>query len=199
MGRHVLSTGGFLDDSWYNRTFWMYSDTWPGFYLAHRASKTGQLLVVGPEKTYAVQAYPSRNLQSPLFTPGDKGYLLFADDNDNEPVIPDYSRGVPKGIGFTRREPPVWHNWVPVRIRAMALAGGHLFVAGPPDVVPTDDPMAAFEGRKGSELWVFSKTDGRKLAEKKLDSPPVFDGMAAAKGRLYLSLEDGSIICFGGK
>jgi outer membrane protein assembly factor BamB len=199
MGRHVLSTGGFLDDSWYNRTFWMYSDTWPGFYLAHRASKTGQLLVVGPEKTYAVQAYPSRNLQSPLFTPGDKGYLLFADDNDNEPVIPDYSRGVPKGIGFTRREPPLWHNWVPVRIRAMALAGGHLFVAGPPDVVPTDDPMAAFEGRKGSELWVFSKTDGRKLAEKKLDSPPVFDGMAAAKGRLYLSLEDGSIICFGGK
>jgi len=59
--------------------------------------------------------------------------------------------------------------------------------------------MAAFEGRKGSELWVFSKTDDRKLAEKKLDSPPVFDGMAAAKGRLYLSLEDGSIICFGEK
>ena len=199
MGRHVLSTSGFLDDSWFNRTFWMYSATWPGYYIANRASKTGQLLVVGPEKTYAVQAYPSRNLQSPLFTPGDKGYLLFADDNENEPVIPDYTRGVPKGIGFTRKEPPVWHSWIPVRIRAMVLAGGHLFVAGPPDVVDPDDPMAALEGRKGSELWVFSKADGRKLAEMKLDAPPVFDGMAAANGRLFLVSEDGSIICFDGK
>jgi hypothetical protein len=28
-----------------------------------------------------------------------------------------------------------------------------------------------------------------------LSSPPVFDGMAAAGGRLYLSLMDGSILC----
>lgn len=199
MGRHLLSTGGFLDDSWFNRTFWMYSSTWPGFYIAHRASKTGQLLVVGPEKTYAVQAYPSRNLQSPLFTPGAKGYLLFADENDNEPVIPDYTRGVPKGIGFTRKEPPVWHHWVPVRMRAMVLAGGHLFVAGPPDVVDPKDPMASFEGRVGSELLVFSKKDGSKLAQYQLDSPPVFDGMAAANGRLYLSTLDGKIVCFAAK
>jgi outer membrane protein assembly factor BamB len=175
MGRHVLSTSGFLDDSWFNRTFWMYSDTWPGFYIAHRASKTGQLLVVGPEKTYAVQAYPSRNLQSPLFTPAAEGYLLFADDNDNEPVIPDYTRGVPKGIGFTRSRPPVWHNWVPVRIRAMVLAGEILFVTGPPDVIDPDD--------------------GKKLAEYKLESPPVFDGMIAASGRLFISTRDGRLLC----
>ncbi len=104
MGLHVFSTSGFLDDSWFNRTFWMYSATWPGYYIAHRAPKTGQLLVVGPEKTYAVQVYTSRNLQSPLFTPGERGYLLYADDNDNEPTLADYTRGVPKGIGFTRKK-----------------------------------------------------------------------------------------------
>ena len=197
MGRHVLSTSGFLDDSWFNRTFWMYSDTWPGFYIAHRASKTGQLLVVGPEKTYAVQAYPSRNLQSPLFTPGAKGYLLFADENDNEPVIPDYTRGVPKGIGFTRRQPPVWHHWVPVRIRAMVLAGKTLFVAGPPDVLDPDDPMAAFEKAKGGLLWVVSASDGKKLAEYQLEFPPVFDGMIAANGQLYISTRDGRLLCMG--
>jgi hypothetical protein len=43
IGLHVFSTAGFLDDSWFNRTFWTYSATWPGFYIAHRASKTGQL------------------------------------------------------------------------------------------------------------------------------------------------------------
>ena len=97
MGRHVFATSGFLDESWYNRTYWMYSETWPGFYIAHRAAKTGQLLCVDDEKTYAVQAYPSRNLQSPLFAPAQRGYLLFADDNKNEPVLPEYTRNVPKG------------------------------------------------------------------------------------------------------
>ncbi len=197
MGRHIFATSGFLDESWYNRTFWMYSETWPGFYIAHRAAKTGQILCVDEEKTYAVQAYPSRNLQSPLFTPGKHGYLLFADDNDNEPVLPEYTRNVPKGIGFTRKDAPVWFKWIPVRIRAMVAAENALFVAGPPDVLDADDPMASFDGRRGAALWVVSKNDGQKLAECKLDSPPVFDGMAAAAGRLYLSTLDGKVTCMG--
>jgi len=197
IGLHVFSTGGFLDDSWFNRTFWMYSATWPGYYLAHRAAKTGQLLVVGPERTYAVQSYPSRNLQSPLFTPGEKGYLLFADENGNEPVLADYTRGVPKGIGFTRAQPPAWFKWVSVRIRGMVLAGGRLFVAGPPDAVDPYDPMAAFDGRKGAVLHAHSTTNGTMLSEHKLDAPPVFDGLIAANGRLYLSLENGTVLCMG--
>jgi outer membrane protein assembly factor BamB len=197
MGLHVSSTSGFLDDSWFNRTFWMYSASWPGFYMAHRGAKTGQLLVVGPRKTFAVQGYPSRNLQSPQFTPGRKGYLLFADDNDNEPVLADYTRGVPKGIGFTRERAPEWFKWVPVRIRGMVLAGRHLFVAGPPDVVNADDPMAAFEGRSGAVLRAHSAADGGMLAEHELDAPAVFDGLIAAKGRLYLSLENGTVLCMG--
>jgi hypothetical protein len=199
MGRHVLTTGGFLDDSWFNRTFWMYADTWPGYYLAHRGAKTGHLLVVGPEKTYAVQAYPSRNLQSPLFTPGTRGYLLFADTNDHQPVLDHRTRGTTKGWGFTRGKPPVWHDWVPVRIRAMVLAGKRLFVAGPPDVVDPDDPMAAFEGRKGAVLHARSAADGKVLAERKLDAPPVFDGLIAAAGRLFMCTTNGRVVCLGEK
>jgi len=198
MGRHVLATGGFLDDSWYNRTFWMYSETWPGFHIANRGAKTGQLLVVGPDKTYAVQAFPYRNLQSPLFTPGKQGYLLFADANDNEPVIPDYTRGVPKGIGFTRKNPPVWHQWVALRIRAMTLAGKYLLVAGPPDVLDPKDPMGAFEGRKGGLLRVHAEEDGKMVTEQKLTAPPVFDGIIAAGGRIYMTLTDGKVVCMGG-
>jgi len=196
MGLHLLANVTFLDDSWFNRAFWMYSDTWPGYYIAHRGAKTGQLLVVGPEKTYAVQAYPSRNFQSPLFVPGKKGYLLYADRNETEPVLREGTRGTPKGWGYTRRAPPVWYDWVPVRIRAMVLAGNHLFVAGPPDLVPEDDPMAAFEGRAGGLLRTVSAEDGRVLAERKLDAPPVFDGLIAAGGRLYLATTDGKIVCF---
>jgi len=199
MGLHVLTTSGFLDDSWYNRTYWMYSATWPGYYLAHRGAKTGHLLVVGPEKTYAVQAYPSRNLQSPLFTPATTGYLLFADRNENEPVLDDVTRGTTKGWGFTRQEPPVWFRWLPVRIRGMVLAGKNLFVAGAPDVVDPDDPMAAFEGRKGAVLQAHAAADGKTLTERKLDAPPIFDGLIAAAGRLFMCSTDGQVICFAGE
>ena len=163
---------------------------------AHRADKTGQLLSVDEGQTYVVQAFPRRNLQSPLFTPGDQGYLLLADGNENEPVLPSYTRGVPKGIGFTRRDLPKWHQWLPVRVRAMVAASQALFVAGPPDVLVPNDPMAAFEGREGGVLWAVSKESGKKLAELQLQSPPVFDGLSAAGSRLYGSLSDGTVQCW---
>lgn len=196
-GRHVFSTSGFLDDSWFNRTFWMYSESWPGFYIANRGAKTGQLLTVDEEKTYVVQTYTRRNLQSPSFMPGDRGYLLYADANDNEPILPNYTRGIPKGIGFTRKNDPAWFQWIPVRVRAMTATDDALFIAGPPDVIDPDDIMGSIEGRMGGVLWAVSKKTGEKLAEIKLDTMPVFDGMSAANGKLYLSNIDGELQCFG--
>jgi hypothetical protein len=70
-------------------------------------------------------------------------------------------------------------------------------VAGPPDVVDPDDPLAAFEDRKGGMLRIVDKADGRTVSEHQLASPPVFNGAAAAGGRLFLSLEDGTVACFG--
>ncbi|MHC4173944.1 MAG: hypothetical protein ACYST5_13535 [Planctomycetota bacterium] len=54
-----------------------------------------------------------------------------------------------------------------------------------------------FQANKDAVLYVVSTADGRKLAEYKLDSPPVFDGLAAANGRLYLVSNDGKILCLG--
>ena len=80
---------------------------------------------------------------SPRFIPADQGYLLFADDNDNEPsfstkgqkpgflewlpkesVKDSYRRGgqgVEKGTGYVRQRPEKWQSLVPLRIRAMVL------------------------------------------------------------------------------
>ena len=228
VGLHIFSTASLLDGSWYNRTFWMYSKRWPGFQLANQAPKTGQLLVVDDEKTYAVRVFYRRNVHSPMFFPGKEGYLLFADLNTNEPQIvgeegsrepikwlpqSDFSRasgdeirkleseafGLDKMIGYTRAEPPVWMQWLPVRIRAMVKAGDIIFVAGPPDVFDSKDPYAAFEARKGAQLVAVSAKDGKKLSETPLDYPPVFDGMLAAGGRLFACLLDGSVVCLAGK
>lgn len=40
---------------------------------------------------------------------------------------------------------------------------------------------------------------GKKLAEYKLESPPVWDGMIAANGRLFLSLTNGKLECWAEK
>ena len=43
----------------------------------------------------------------------------------------------------------------------------------------------------------MAKDDGKRLAEHKLNGPPVFDGMAAARGRLYVCTMDGAVHCLG--
>jgi outer membrane protein assembly factor BamB len=199
LGLHLFTTSGFLDTSFFNRTYWMYSQTWTGFNHANLAPKSGQLLVIGPEQTYALKAYTSRYPLSPKLDPQTKGYLLIADDNDNEPTLDPRAWGKDKGMGFSRGAPPKWYQWLPVRVTAMALAGGTLVVCGPPDVVKEGHPMAAFEGRLGSELWTISAPDGQTIAKHKLDETPIFDGLAVADDQLYLCTEQGEIVCMKGE
>ena len=78
------------------------------------------------------------------------------------------------------------------------MGSEHLYVAGFPDTADKSDPWAAFDGRKGGVLLVLKKSDGAEVSDTKLKSPPAYDGVAAAYGKLYLSLKDGTIICLGG-
>ena len=54
-------------------------------------------------------------------------------------------------------------------------------------------------GKDGARLWAVSAKDGRKLSELRLDSLPVWDGMIAAGGKLYLTTMNGEVACFSGK
>ena len=108
----------------------------------------------------------------------------------------------------------VRHDWtqdLPLMPRAMVLAGDTLFIAGPPDVVDEEEAAAslgtsdvqarlaeqdaAMTGDRGAVLWAVSTSDGGKLGEFRLDALPVFDGMVAARGKLYFSAVDGTVQC----
>ena len=167
-GKPELRTpAGFLEDSYFKRVPW----TFGGEYA--------RLIVHDNRSVYYVRMFDSLRGLDPTvyFTPGSQGYLLFA-----------------KNTGGDRK---TWMGRVPVRIRAMVLATGRLVVAGPPDVVDPKDPLGAFEGRKGGLLYVIDAASGERLAERALPSPPVFNGAAAARGRLYIAEEDGTVTCFG--
>ncbi len=221
VGLHLFSTSSLLDDEWYNRAFWSYSKQWPGFNLSNQGPKSGQIIVFDDEQTYALKAYTQRNVHTPMFFPQTTGYLLYADNNTAEPQllgaegtseavewmpkvgftgkmdITEVAYNKDKGVGFTRTQAPKWMEWLPIRVRAMVKAGDTLFVAGPPDVLDKKDPYAAFQGRKGALLRAVSAKNGKQLSEIKLNTPPAFDGMIAADGKLLITLEDGRVVCMG--
>jgi outer membrane protein assembly factor BamB len=193
-GLHLTATSGLLDDTLHDRFYWFHNQLWPGSHFACRGPKSGHILVFDEKTTYGQRAFSKRERLSPKFTPGREGYLLFADHGDTEPLVPGRSG---RGTEYRPSKPPIWSAHVPVRALAMVLTKDVLFLAGPPDVVPQEDPYAAFEGRAGARLWAVSKEDGTRLAEYELDSPPVFDGMSAAGRRLYIATQAGNVLCIG--
>lgn len=111
------------------------------------------------------------------------------------------------------------YNWIleepEMLAKAMVLANDLIFIAGPRDVADEkelwgrsnekifQEKMASqaawFKGRHGGIVQVFSKADGRKLAEKEVAYLAAFDGLVAANGKLYMVTECGSIVCYEGQ
>ena len=120
------------------------------------------------------------------------GYILFA--QENTPFSPD-DKHMPdfRPQNNTTTPPQKWSARLPLRPRAMLRAGDMLFLAGVPETPTPGDPHATFEGRAGGMLHTASTGDGKPLAYRKLKSPPVWDGLAAAGGKLYMSAMDGSV------
>ena len=156
---------------------------------------------------------------------GGEKYHLFAAEKEALEPLPSYRdqqhlrsfrSGHELGLKVTERdkrhgEPSLhrylWSRPSPIFVRALVLADKKLFLAGPPELDYTrrseltlGNPAkaeAAFLGSQGASLCVVAAADGRQLAEYELESLPVFDGMIAARGRVFASLKNGSLVCFG--
>ncbi len=230
-GTHLFSPVGFLDGSWFHRSYWLYGQMVHNgcnfWFRAGRYAPSGRIMVVGDDTIYSYGRLPRYFLWTPALE-----YRLYAAAKAVKPEsIQRVLRGGQKlkakakgrwifnreltaklGVEELSAADTKWsHTKPPLIVRAMVLAGGTLFVAGPPDVLDEeaavkrrwDDDVqqqlaeqdAALEGRRGASLWSLSAADGKRLAELKLESMPVWDGMAAAGGRLYLSTADGKVLC----
>jgi len=195
---------------------------WPNAALRNPA---GRLLVVDGPSVYGfgrLNQYHRHGTHAGL---GRTRYRLFACDRAPKPAAKPTPAGARPGSkarpAKRRRGGPGnakiqvrWQREVPLYVRAMVLAGRTLFVAGPPDlldkaVTDSTDPYhtvsestladqdAAFAGHRRGVLWAVGAADGKQLSECKLAAPPVFDGLAAAGGRLLMATTDGKVICFG--
>jgi len=168
--RGLAATAGLLDDSMFHRSHW-------GIDGAEGRGTWCELLVFTDLAVYKIDAHGRHGWkQHGIHRPGS-GYVVSAYDR--------------------KKKKEVWRQRIPVRFVSMVLAGDRLFLAGTPDVKDAKDPWSAFLGKKGGGLLVLAADDGKRLSEYELEAPPVWDGMAVAAGRLYISTRNGEIVCMG--
>jgi hypothetical protein len=170
-GAHLFCTIGFLDDSWFHRSYWMYGKSvlsgWGGWFRAGRFVPSGRLLVYDDSSIYGFGRKPEYMCQSSVLE-----YQLYAADKkikyesikrviDAERRMNASSekrnahaadRGVRKSFPLTDRSAAdfKWlQNDPPIHVRAMVLANEKLFIAGPRDII---DEEEAFYNPNNSEI-----------------------------------------------
>ncbi|KPL22812.1 MAG: hypothetical protein AMJ75_07345 [Phycisphaerae bacterium SM1_79] len=197
---HLIPSAGFLETIPHHRTFWTIDTTIRYDIATGRQATHGDILVVDGRQFYEVRGYRPARI-SP-FDPRPNGYTLFAGVYSKANKTVTEKRGSKKAPRKTRVLSVAeqrWSSHIPLTGKAMVLADDVLLVAGTPVAFPSDDLAKAYEGRMGGVLWAASATTGEKVADVKLGAPPVWDGMAVANGRLYLSLNSGTVLCMGGR
>jgi outer membrane protein assembly factor BamB len=200
---HLFVPNGFLDDNYWHRAFWVYGRSVQGghgYSATGQSTPSGKIMVLDDENVYIF----GRQQNYWRWTVPME-YRLFSVDRDLPRRRPSKQRG-PKAAFAIR-----WEKNLPILARAMVKAADTVFACGPADIV--DEPQfatrrpdqleqlskqaALFAGSDGSVLCGISAQDGTMLCQKKLDVLPVFDGLIAAGGKLYMSTVDGHVVCLG--
>ena len=172
---HLFALTGMLDDAWSHRSYWIFGTKAS---LATGCSSRAKDLVYGRLLVFDDQAVYGYGRSSVHWSSQleDGPYRLFA---------------APRKEGG-----PAWSVPVPVQVRAMLRAGNRLFLAG----APAQDGERSGLPRQSDTgvLLAVSTADGSVQSQLALDRPPVFDGLAAAEGRLFLAQEGGRVVCLEG-
>ncbi len=218
---HVHNTAGYLDDTWAHRTYWYYGtkmgSAYGGWARAGKANLSGRIMVRDDENIYG---YGRKALDNDFRSAPALGFygrrethLYKASTAPPKPapavkkVKGEKSKGDKKRKrgGGAAKPNYIWSSDCDLHVRAMALAGDKVLVAGTADILKTGEmtreaiaeQAGLLDGSDGQYLRVHSKKDGSKLSELKMDAKPAYDGMAVAHGNVFIVTETGEVHCFG--
>jgi outer membrane protein assembly factor BamB len=208
---HLFSATGFLDDTWWHRTYWQYG-TWMrggfgGWPQAARRTPAGRLMVVNDDTVFGFgrSKYDAGNPERV-----HAGHVGVIKDGYQDSGRVDHSQNPqhlyaavkPGTEGAAKGKPGVvrykWQTPAPMLVRGMVLADQTLFIAGPA-ARQNNRGLAELATVQPGLLRAVSAADGTTLADGKLAAAPVLDGMAAVSGRLLISCTDGSVRCLAGR
>lgn len=94
-------------------------------------------------------------------------------------------------VGNAKASDFTWKPAAPqgAQIEAIAAAANAVVFAGRTKNTATNT--------YGGVLWMVSPADGKTLIEIPLDAPPTYDGLAIAGEKVYVTLQNGTVLCFG--
>ena len=182
---HLFAPRGFLDDTWWHRTYWVYGTAIGGGYTnwptVGNVSPAGRLLAYdGGKFIYGYGRMAYRAGDGHVRPDIAKDYHLFAEVLDTRPAA-ESRRDGKRRIAWTAQPPFV--------VRAMVLTRDALLLAG---------ETSATESAKGQGPGTFqvaSREDGLPLTGCALSAAPVLDGMAFTDGGVFVSTLDGTVVC----
>jgi len=189
---HLFAPRGFLDDTWWHRTYWVYGTAVGGGYsnwpLAGNAVPAGRLLVFDGEDTiYGYGRMTYRKGDGHVGPQAAKDYKLFAEVLTPKPQTREDARGEQRQVPG-RREIK-WATNLPFVARSIVLTSDALLVAGGESL-----PDATQRDTQGI-LCIASRKDGAKQEDCRLPAPPVLDGMALTDSGIFVSMMNGSVAC----
>jgi len=193
---HLYSSVGLLDDYWWHRTYWSWGQrNWgraSGWAVASMYRPSGRILVTDDKTVFG---YGRKSVRGNSMV----GYHLFRADKQVQVIDKPIKNN---NVALMKYQKPAkvithWSQNVPLVVRAMVLADDVLLAAGPPFVEDQQATEPAFGAEGRGVLMAFAGKDGQKMARYPMPAQPVFDGMAVARGRLYVSMCNGHVACFG--
>jgi outer membrane protein assembly factor BamB len=191
---HLWSPVGFLDDQWHHRNYWVYGTQWGRTWPLKQKRipvPAGRLLCVDAASGTVYGFGRNRygwGINPENWQSGKRHYHLHA--TPLRLPKPEEEPDVRRGVALPRT--PSWSTKPALEARAMVATGRHVLIAG-----PKGDPVlseTAARGGEGSVLQVFDRTDGALVQNIPLPAMPVYDGLAAAGGRIIVALKDGRVV-----
>lgn len=216
-GVHLFSPIGMLDDTWWHRAYWTINDQftshWSGWWQVGNNTPSGRILSYDDALVFGFGRNKYVGGNTGQWRGGEYYQLFSLDRLGTIPAVPPKNPKNRRDKGKPAILKYHWTQRIPLLAKGLVVTDETVFVAGPPDIVKTEEGMGdgalelsnpqevldAWKGKKGGLLWAVARKDGNKQAAYELDSPPVFDGMAAVNGNLYLSTANGHVVCFRGK
>ena len=194
---HLFCSAGFLDDTWWHRTYLQIGQFMKGGYggwtTAGNSRISGKALVTDNKRAFGFGRTEYTMTGNHIGINSE--FRLFAADMKTfapakaQPEKKNRRRGAQSKKSKVNY---IWSKSIGIYPRAMLLTGEALFLAGPGNV---DDFFAPAPGG-GVLLQTVSLEDGAKISEIKLKASPVYDSFAACNGRLYFTTIDGRVVCW---
>jgi len=182
---HLYATSSLLDDWEHNRYYWILGTgdlartpvAYPWIVHSDLSVPFGLMMAFDEDTVWAVRRAGGR--RGSRIEPGIYA-MPRPDPSDAANFLPDFQK---RTTTKSRAEAISWKSGLKKNARAVLHAGDKVVIAG--------------RDTNGGFMQMLSTFDGRLLGELPLKASPVWDGLAAAGGRLYLSLDNGMIVCFG--